>query len=165
MGTRFRVWFTTLFAAALAAMGVSRAGAQQVTTLIQFTNVWKYDQSGLDLGTAWRTNDYDDSAWPSGPGLLGFEDGVPYPYPLAVATPLTISTTVTTYYFRTAFEFNSSMTGLSLIATNLVDDGCVIYLNGERVGGVRVPVGFQSTINVAKYFGSQCFHLSFLTIF
>ena len=128
----------------LALLSVS-AQAQQVTTLIEFTNVWKYDQSGLDLGTAWRTNDYDDSSWSTGPGLLGFEDGIPYPYPLAVATPLTISTTVTTYYFRTAFEFNGSMTGLSLIATNLVDDGCVIYLNGERVGGVRVPVGFNAT--------------------
>ena len=38
------------------------AQAQQVTTLIQFTNVWKYDQTGAELGTGWRTNDFDDSA-------------------------------------------------------------------------------------------------------
>ena len=146
MGTRFRVWFTALFAAALAALGVSNAGAQQVTTLIQFTNVWKYDQTGLELGTAWRTNDYDDSAWPSGPGLLGFEDGLaPYQVHAPRLTPLTVSPAVTTFYFRTSFQFTGSLEGLTLFATNLVDDGCVIYLNGERVGGVRVPVSFNAT--------------------
>ena len=146
MGTRFRVWFTALFAAALAALGVSKAGAQQVTTLIQFTNVWKYDQTGLELGTAWRTNDYDDSAWPSGPGLLGFEDGLaPYQVHAPRLTPLTVSPAVTTFYFRTSFQFTGSLEGLTLFATNLVDDGCVIYLNGERVGGVRVPVSFNAT--------------------
>ena len=146
MGTRFRVWFTALFAAALAALGVSNAGAQQVTTLIQFTNGWKYDQTGLELGTAWRTNDYDDSAWPSGPGLLGFEDGLaPYQVHAPRLTPLTVSPAVTTFYFRTSFQFTGSLEGLTLFATNLVDDGCVIYLNGERVGGVRVPVSFNAT--------------------
>ena len=49
--------------------------AQQITTLIQFTNAWKFDQSGLEPGTAWRTNDFDDSAWPTGAGLLGIETG------------------------------------------------------------------------------------------
>jgi len=148
MGTRLRVWFTTLFAAALAAMSVSPSGAQEVTALIQFTNVWKYDQSGRDLRTAWRTNDYDDSAWPSGPGLLGFEDGIPYPYPLAVATPLTISTTVTTYYFRATFEFSGLTNNLRLMATGYVDDGCAIYLNGVPVGAVRAP----ATFDAATYF-------------
>ena len=146
MGTRFRVWFAALFAAALAALGVSNAGAQQVTTLVEFTNVWKYDQTGLELGTAWRTNDYDDSAWPSGPGLLGFEDGLaPYQVHAPRLTPLTVSPAVTTFYFRTTFQFTGSLEGLTLFATNLVDDGCVIYLNGERVGGVRVPVSFNAT--------------------
>lgn len=123
------------------ALSSTPAGAQEVTTLIQFTNIWKYDQSGRELGTAWRTNDYDDSKWISGRGLLGFEDNFqPYVIHAPLSTPLTVSLTVTTFYFRTTFEFTGGTAGLSLIATNLVDDGCAIYLNGVRVGDVRALV-------------------------
>ena len=128
-------------------LGAFSAPAQNVTTLIQFTNVWKYDQSGRDLGTAWRTNDYDDSTWPSGPGLLGLEPDTPgfYTVHAPINTPLTISSTVTTFYFRTTFEFTGTTIALSLIASNLVDDGCAIYLNGLRAGGVRAPAAYDAS--------------------
>jgi len=127
------------------ALGITPVHAQQVTTLIQFTNVWKYDQSGLELGAAWRTNDYDDSAWVSGPGLLGFEDIVqPYAVHAPINTQLTVSSAVTTFYFRATFDFDGTTNGLRLIATNLVDDGCVIYLNGLRVGSVRAPAFYDA---------------------
>jgi hypothetical protein len=127
------------------------APAQNITTLIQFTNFWKYDQSGLELGGAWRTNDYDDSAWPIGRGLLGAEPDTPGVYTVhaPISTPLAISSTVTTFYFRTTFEFTGSIAGLSLITSNLVDDGCAIYLNGLPAGGVRAP----ATYNAATIFG------------
>jgi hypothetical protein len=139
---------TGILTAALAAvtawlaLGSVTAPAQQFTTLIHFTNVWRYDQSGRELGTAWRTNDYDDSAWLAGPGLLGNDSSQPFPYfPLSVGTPLTISSTTTTYYFRASFQFTSDSTGLSLIASNLVDGGCVVYLNGQEAGRIRVQMG------------------------
>src|SRR5216117_1061887 len=122
----FAVW--TLMLVALAS-GLLPAPAQQVSTLIQFTNVWKFDQSGLELGTAWTTNSYDDSTWSAGPGLLGFESGNPLVYTVhaPINTQLIISSTVTSYYLRTTFLFTGSTEGLSLVASNLVDDGAVIY--------------------------------------
>jgi hypothetical protein len=130
----------------VAVLGVFAAQAQIVTPLIQFTNVWKFDQSGGELGTAWRTNDYDDSEWPSGPGLLGAEPDTPAFYTIhaPISTPLAVSSTVTTFYFRTTFEFTSSTVGLSLLATNLVDDGCAIYLNGLFAGSVRAPATYNA---------------------
>jgi hypothetical protein len=132
--------------------------AQQVTTLIQFTNVWKYNDSGLELGTGWRTNDYDDSEWQSGSGLLGAEDGpasiLNYTQHAPIITPLPASTTVTTYYFRTKFEFDGPITnGLSLVTTNLLDDGCVIYLNGLPAGAIRAPTNPGIIINATTFFG------------
>lgn len=116
---------------------------QNVQTLIQFTNTWQYDQSGRNLSTTkWYTNDYVlDGQWqPASRGLLGF-DTTPdiWTVHAPITTPLTISTTVTTYYFRTTFQFSGSTAGMSLLASNLVDDGCVIYLNGREAGRVRVP--------------------------
>jgi hypothetical protein len=144
--------FAGIALAALAPGAIS-VHAQQVTTLIQFTNVWSYDQSGRELGTAWRTNDYDDSAWPSGRGLLGREPDTPGQYSMhaPISTPLDVSVTVTTFYFRTTFEFTGGTAGLSLIASTLVDDGCAIYLNGARVGGVRIPAGYNAP-NAAQFF-------------
>ncbi len=126
------------------------AAAQVFTPLVQFTNVWKYDRSGLELGTAWRTNDFDDSAWSSGPGLLGYDDVLtPYlatvPSGLGTSFGFPLSQTVTTYYFRTTFEYNGPTQALRLMATNLVDDGCAIWLNGRLAGGVRMPGNFNAT--------------------
>src|SRR5882672_2984746 len=86
-------------------LGGQPASAQEVTTLIQFTNIWKYNDTGIDLGTAWQTNDYDDSAWPSGLGLLGYEPDTPAIYTIhaPINTPVTISSTTTTFYFRAVF--------------------------------------------------------------
>src|SRR2546422_9734665 len=46
------------------------------TTLIAQNSTWKYFAGPNDLGDAWREASYDDSAWPSGPGPLGY--GEPY---------------------------------------------------------------------------------------
>jgi len=128
-----------------------RTEAQLTQTLIQFTNTWRYDQSGRELGTAWRTNGYTpDAQWQQlSPGLFYFEPDTAsianYTQHAPFSTPLTLSSTVTTYYFRTTFTFNGPTNGVGLIATNLVDDGCAIWLNGQLAGSVRMPVTFNAT--------------------
>jgi hypothetical protein len=34
--------------------------------LVSITQTWKYEQSGTDLGTAWKERTYSDASWPSG---------------------------------------------------------------------------------------------------
>jgi len=135
------------------ATSTNQAQAQLFTTLIDFNSTWKYDRSGNDLGTAWRTNTYNDTSWQSGPGLLGFEEGAAIPAYQATAPsgfgttfPGPLSQVVTTYYFRATFNFSGStnVPGFALYATNLVDDGCAIYLNGRLAGGVRMPATFNA---------------------
>ena len=48
--------------------------APQRTLLDRFSG-WKYDDTGTDLGTAWRSVDFDDAGWAFGPAQLGFGDG------------------------------------------------------------------------------------------
>jgi hypothetical protein len=74
--------------------------------------------------------------------LLGFEPDSPQVYTVhaPLSTPLIVSSIIT-YYFRTTFDFDGSTNGLTLFATNLVDDGCVIYLNGLEAGRLRVAPG------------------------
>ncbi|WP_372798485.1 lamin tail domain-containing protein, partial [Pontiella sp.] len=100
-------------------------------TLIDWGATWKYIQ-GQDLdGTGWQTTGYSDSAWPSGPAAFGEESaGLPHP----IQTPLTLGTI--TYYFRKTITF-SGTAGASLMLTTMVDDGLVVYLDGEEIHRVR----------------------------
>ena len=136
--------------------GAWRTEAQQIQTLVQFTNSWQYDQTGRQLPANWMTSNYTpDAQWgPLSPGLLGFEPDTPAVYTIhaPILTPLTVSGSVTTYYFRTTFNYAGSLANVTLIGTNLVDDGCAIYLNGLRVGGVRIPAGYNA-LNAAQFFG------------
>lgn len=131
------------FMAAALAVALGTAQAQQVTTLLDFNSTWKYDSFGNDLGTAWRAIGYDDASWSSGAGLLGAET-TPAVYAQygTFQTSIPLGLSVVTYYFRTTFDFSGSTDApeLSLIASNVIDDGCAIYLNGVSVGNIRLPV-------------------------
>jgi len=128
---------------ALAAQFPSAAVAQTSQPLISFTNtVWRYNDSGTDLGTAWRASTYpseNQSPWRTGRGFFGVESTVPYPYPETIRTPLVLNAGRTTYYFRTRFNVSFDPAGLTARATLYVDDGAVVYLNGIELRRVRLP--------------------------
>ncbi len=118
---------------------ISEAGGgstPQTTTLVPVDAVWTYDESGADLGTAWRDPNYDDAGWPSGQGLL-FVEGSALPAPKN--TPLNLGQA--TYYFRTHFDYTGDVAQASLQLSTVVDDGAVVYLNGQEVDRLGMPGG------------------------
>lgn len=112
--------------------------------LFAIDHTWQYDTNGADLGTAWKEEVYDDSAWLSGQGIIGYEDsgGTITAFTTAgesVRTPIsTVSlntwTNVVTYYFRTTVVLSNSVAGLGLVAEGWVDDGAIIWINGQKAG-------------------------------
>jgi len=115
----------------------------QVVRLVDLGSSWRYEQSGHDLGTTWSAPGFDDSAWPSGLGLLGFET-TPQEYPEPFRTTLNITTngvTTLTYYFRTHLQFTNSGAIVGASVTGYIDDGAVWYLNGSEIYRVRMPSG------------------------
>jgi hypothetical protein len=110
--------------------------------ILNMTNAWRYEPSGTDLGTNWRARDYVATNWASGPGLFGFET-TPSIQQL-IKTPLpptTGGTGIITYYFRTEFVFDGDLENAILVASNLIDDGAVFYLNGTEVLRFNMPTG------------------------
>ncbi len=105
--------------------------------LIDFGSRWRYQDSGKDLGTAWREANFNDASWPTGGGLLGFEDA-PLPSP-GIKTGLKRGQA--TYYFRTRFVSPGGTRGAKVSLDQVVDDGAVYYLNGKEVGRSRMPAG------------------------
>jgi len=106
-------------------------------------HVWRYDDSGTDLGPAWFATNYNDSGWNSGPGFHGIEDPVT-PYP--INTVLTFrNPRQITYYFRTTFTVADLASLSALQLEYVIDDGAVFYLNGEELHRYNLPEGVPIT--------------------
>jgi hypothetical protein len=106
-------------------------------TLVARGSTWKYDDRGVDLGTAWRAPQYDDSAWPEGPAELGDGDG-------DEATEIDIGPSddrFPTLYFRRSFELADPGWVRELQVRLKRDDGAVVYLNGGEVLRENMPAG------------------------
>jgi hypothetical protein len=106
---------------------VGRPSAQR--TWVAFGSVWRYSDTGQDLGTAWRQPGFNDSGWAAGPARLGLGgDGEVTTVnggPSNARTP--------TIYFRHRFQVPSARSVLSLALQLIRDDGAVVYLNGTEV--------------------------------
>ncbi|HWN97597.1 MAG TPA: immunoglobulin domain-containing protein, partial [Methylomirabilota bacterium] len=119
---------------------VNVIGGEAKLRLVEFTNAWRFNQSGPNLGTAWRAPAYDDASWESGPGVLlnSQYDGFPEPTNRVLSLTNSSGTVVTTYYFRVHFALPPGISNVVLSASNLLDDGAVFYVNGFEATRLRM---------------------------
>jgi len=106
------------------------------TNLVAFTSNWRFNQSGADLGAGWRSPAYNDSAWSQGGGVLYVENAA---LPEPKTTLLTIGPS--TFYFRTRFTLPQKPQGAQLQLRLLIDDGAIIYLNGQELYRIGMDAG------------------------
>ena len=126
-------------------LGINNVSAQ-FQIVVPMNKTWKFEQSNLDLGTAWRNPGFDDTTagWGTGAAPLGFPANEVLQDGFTVATLMNRTTNGVqprTYYFRTTFVFTNDPTGVTLIASNLIDDAAVFWLNGVEIGRVAFNVG------------------------
>ena len=117
------------------------------TRLLPFDAPWRYHDQGNDLGTAWKQANYDDSAWPTGPALLGFE-GSPGTLEALAAEGLSLQTPLSvfqgpngfpvTYYLR-AWVYVPFPVTRAMTLRHVVDDGAVFYVNGLEAARFNMP--------------------------
>ena len=127
---------------ALRAGALTYTAATTVDPLVPWSaSGWKYLATGSNQGTAWRTDGFNDSAWPVCPAELGYGDGDE-----ATAIPITDIDPATsgvqrpaTCYFRRTFSVANASQITSLSLTAEYDDSFAVYLNGTRVSG-NLPV-------------------------
>ncbi|HXG47956.1 MAG TPA: Ig-like domain-containing protein, partial [Methylomirabilota bacterium] len=118
--------------------------------------VWDYNDATTDPGlhgSGWQLPGYDTTSvpgWRSGPQLFGNDSAGIYDlpgYPWAgrgingFSTPLDRTGGRVTFYLRTKFNWSGATAGVTLTASNWVDDGMIVYLNGTEVSRIRVPDG------------------------
>ena len=108
--------------------------------------IWRYHKGDSKFGQHWVSPDFDDSAWETGEGLLGFEDkNLPSPGIQTLLKDGPMS-----YYFRTQFVIHEALKDGYLELNQILDDGAIYYLNGQRIGSSRMPsTGNQIPSNTA----------------
>ncbi len=116
--------------------GAWTSGLPQLASenILPALSTWKYNDQGIDLGTAWRESAFNDAAWPSGPGQLGFGDGDEgTTINCGASAPACDSGNILTYYFRHTINLPEPSRYTGLVFRVLRDDGVAIYLNGVEV--------------------------------
>jgi hypothetical protein len=108
---------------------------QQTTapaTLITSGSAWKYIDDGSNQGTAWRNIGFNDNTWSNGVAQLGFGDNDEATR-IRRTNNATAGNTMTTFYFRRAFNNTNAAPFADLSMWMLRDDGGVVYINGTEV--------------------------------
>ncbi len=112
------------------------------TVLVSTGSVWKYLDTGVDQGTAWRAPNFDDSSWPSGPAILGYGDNAEgRPAATTISFGPDPNNKYTTYYFRQAFTAANVASFTNLFVSLKRDDGGIVYLNDVEVFRSNMPGG------------------------
>jgi hypothetical protein len=136
------------------AMGSANTSTPQTISLLAYTNAWKFMAvSNLD-GVNWTASAFDDSVWPSGPGLLAFENNAAIA-PL-ILTPLAAPGVATNnaaaghaYYFRIKLNLTKALTVPTVNVSAYIDDGAVLYVNGAEAIRVRMATGTVTNLSFA----------------
>ena len=117
------------------------------STLVNRSDVWKYNNLNTDLGTAWRAPGFDDASWASGAAPLG--NGLLNTGEIPFGTAIDIGPNggrYPTIYFRRNFVVEDPSDYVGLVINLLRDDGAAIYLNGQEMvrDGIASGAGFAT---------------------
>lgn len=137
------------FGALPAAEAATQDEQDEPIILLQRNSQWKYFDQGQDLMSVWRAT-YDDSSWDFGAAPFGYKDNgrditTPTFGPLNTEVDYGPDKNLKhrTTYFRTNLQVNKDeIDGYGqLLGTFGIDDGAVIYVNGQEVVRFGMPEG------------------------
>ncbi|MCK5369843.1 MAG: metallophosphoesterase family protein, partial [Cyclobacteriaceae bacterium] len=127
--------FTQLFIVTLITSLISNTILAQ-TTLINYGASYSYydnaNEPALEGALDWNDVAYNASAWETGNAHLGYGDS---------DEATTINENTNAAYVRHTFTFDNASPNTSLNLNLTYDDGAVVYLNGNEVWRVNMPIG------------------------
>jgi hypothetical protein len=113
------------------------SGNSGTYSVMPYSQAWRYDQTSNLDGANWMAPNYNDSGWLSGQGVLASAATIAEP----VRTFLVMTSGRYTYYFRSTFVISNLASMSSLLLSHYIDDGAVVYLNGQEAYRYNLPSG------------------------
>ena len=115
------------------------------SSLLKFADVWRYNETGADLGQQWAAARHPAGVggWEEGPGVHAFESRLQVDLGTELTRPILNDPYVLTYYFEREFTLTEQDIELikELQIRHYVDDGAVFYINGTEVHRYEMPEG------------------------
>jgi VCBS repeat-containing protein len=116
-------------------------------TLVSRNATWRYLDAIANgspyptdaQGDSWREMDFDDAAWASGPGILGYGGIEAGPTLTTIRRALGGDPTSLTALFRRTFEVEGADRAIALTIEGVFDDGAAIFINGREVLRYNLP--------------------------
>jgi hypothetical protein len=115
-------------------------------TLVPFGSTWKYLDNGSDQGTTWTSTGFNDAAWSSGTGQLGYGDG---DESTIVSYGGNAANKYITTYFRKNITIGSTSGYLDYTMSVKRDDGIIVYIDGTEVYRNNIAAGAFSYLTLA----------------
>jgi len=119
-------------------------------TLVPNGAVWKYLDNGSNPSIDWKQLGFNDTAWASGPAMLGYGDANGSLPRTTNSYGLDPNNKYITTYYRRLFVVSNTWGFINLTARLQRDDGAVGYLNGIEVFRSNMPIGPISYTTVAS---------------
>ena len=118
-----------------------KKGGSSLTTIMEFSSQWRYYDNGK-APQGWQTAGFNDSNWKVGQAPLGYSMS-------GIATTISYGGNsqqkYPTAYFRQSVNLDKAPVASDLFVLSYqVDDGCVIYVNGQEAGRVNMRQGTVS---------------------
>jgi hypothetical protein len=114
-----------------------------VTSLFPAGSTWRYRVVTNEVA-GWNQPTFDDAAWASGAGQLGYGDG-------DEATVIgSSSNLITCALFRRTFTVSNAAAVTALNLQLLRDDGAIVYLNGTEILRSNMPAGTVTPATLAS---------------
>ena len=109
-----------------------------LTQIIYNNDTWRYYDNG-EAATDWQSTNFNDNSWKVGTAPLGYKmDGVK----TVIGYGTNSQKKNPTSYFRKTFILDATPKSTDVFQLNFqVDDGCVIYVNGQEAGRVNMRNG------------------------
>ncbi|MCY2951560.1 MAG: lamin tail domain-containing protein [Planctomycetota bacterium] len=139
--------------------GITTTGNTKTTDIFDIasgTQKWYFWDKGSTPANSgaltWKDSTYPATGWGNGAALLWHRDRT---YPETKRTSLVgIGTDhpYQTYYFRTTFTYNGDATkATGLEMRTILDDGAVLYLNGQEIDRIYMDAGTVTYSTLSNY--------------
>ena len=118
-----------------------RKSSGSLVQIFGVSDTWKYYDGG-EAPSNWQSASFSDTSWKSGAAPLGYKMAgvnttVSYGNNSQQKNPTT--------YFRKEFNLNATPTSQDVFQLNYqLDDGCVVWVNGQEAGRVNMQQGTVS---------------------
>ena len=126
-------------------VGWRKKSGTSSTPVFNTGSTWKYYDGGSLDGKNWKLSSYQETKWSSGTAPIG------YGKDQATET----ASNLPCYYFRKTFNLSETPAADYEYTLNFtVDDGIIVYVNGEEAGRYNMPSGTVNYSTVSTTYAS-----------